>query len=244
MPATLPLELALLVVDFALIRGKDENRLEQRRRLRPLGYICKASNKAVRPTLITRSIFFKGRQRSSISKLEEVARAGTFVDVSVVCGHPDDPFDVLRANGQGIKTLVHKGKARPSCTPVDYAAKDFPSVPRGMKLLFLVCIKPSPRQNTNSLAIHQLSLLSPLPAKVILDFLRPALTPKLRSLALLDAHRFGEDAATLLLADAASFSRLDFVQLHYERPSDTSLSALGQVVPTLGCGPYCDMEYI
>lgn len=113
-----------------------------------------------------------------------------------------------------------------------------------LKLLFLVCIKPSPRQNTDSLAINQLSLLSPLPARVILDFLRPALTPNLRSLALLDAHRFEENAATLLLAAAASFSRLDFVQLHYERPSDTSLSALGQVVPTLGCGPYCDTEYI
>lgn len=277
MPVTLPLELALLIVQYAVPRRLDDGRLEHRQRLARIGLVCKAFYKAVESALTARLVHLKGYKFFATGQLEDAVRRGRLADVIVNYGRQDDPFDILQANGKAVRSLMHTGKARKSCSTADYNAQNFPSAfpllshsptnrttllnalslffheirPQGAETLPSTPIALDPRTTTSYLAITDLALRVPLRSAVILDFLRPDLTPNLRALALLDAYRIcnqdNEPAATLL-SNAAKFSRLDFLQLHYNHAAPdaarSDLSGLRHVVPTLGCGPYCDCDYI
>ncbi|PRQ75358.1 hypothetical protein AAT19DRAFT_14380, partial [Rhodotorula toruloides] len=236
LPATLPLEVALQVVDIAHFRRLDERAIEHMRRLTRIGLTCRAFYGVVEWTLRTTMIatLSSSPDRSFLDRTLAAVRAGT----------PFETLDLRVAQGQVVISIskMHGRDAVRKVTllpkgPVggfvhlawlsDIALPAVESfVASGVKLQG----PPCPFNHLRELA---LSLYAP---DLVRKIISPSLSPNLRILALRDCVTSAARAHELF--DDDLLARLDFGQItfhHFHTDPTNRLYSKQHATPILIC---------
>ncbi|BGP31472.1 hypothetical protein JCM10296v2_003237 [Rhodotorula toruloides] len=233
MPVTLPLELALQVVDRALPRRLDESRSEHLARLKRIGLVCKAFNEAVGNHSRTVRVTFRRKGvTASARRLKKAEAEGRPVEVVVVSGEHDDPCEYLWMHGKTIVSITYVGEPDFTYGAGDFSAKDFPAL---RALSFTIPPVDWPRARPVELiAVQELVLAFPN-IDLLKDILHPATAPHLRRLGI-HQLRLPWNGLHEGLADTALNQRLELCQVNVYGakaiPSE-SLVQYGITVPTL-----------
>ncbi|BGO98811.1 hypothetical protein RTBOTA2_003285 [Rhodotorula toruloides] len=234
MPATLPLELVLQVVEIARFRRLDESAVEHLRRLTRLALACKAFHGLVKRTLEGTVHFW----RESLAmadvwiRMSEAARQGRPVETLVAGKIEYSMGRALPESSTSLKKILLAGPTRVPLSACDVAGHLYPalsSLSLGIRLYM-----PSPPSPPTPLALTELFLTSP-DEKVIRNFCNPSATPFLRHLCLLKLD-FLSTSSPSVFRDVELFRRLTALEISYRRTPPAHAAAVfapNFPVPTL-----------